>query len=49
VLNEIEQWVVAKCRLIAIPLVPHGGRGKTTSARYPEIMQRIGLNEFSAF
>jgi hypothetical protein len=25
VLNEIEHWVVAKCGLIAIPLVPHGG------------------------
>jgi len=32
VLNEIEQWVVAKCRLIAIPLVPNGGQEKITSA-----------------
>ena len=28
VTNEIEQWVVAKCRLIAIPLAPHGEQEK---------------------
>lgn len=26
--DEIEQWVVAKCRLIAIPLTPHGEQEK---------------------
>jgi hypothetical protein len=44
-------WVVAKCRLID-PSCPTWRARKNYQrlcARYPEIMQRLGLNEFSAF
>jgi hypothetical protein len=44
-------WVVAKCRLID-PTCPTWRARKNYArlcARYPQIMQRLGLNEFSAF
>jgi hypothetical protein len=44
-------WVVAKCRLID-PTCPTWRAKKNYQrlcARYPEIMQRLGLNQFSAY
>jgi len=44
-------WVVAKCRLID-PTCPTWRARKNYArlcARYPKIMQRLGLNQFSAF
>jgi hypothetical protein len=44
-------WVVAKCRLID-PTCPTWRARKNYArlcARYPEIMQRLGLHEFPAY
>jgi hypothetical protein len=44
-------WVIAKCRLID-PTCPTWRARKNYQrlcAKYPEIMKRLNLNEFSAF
>jgi hypothetical protein len=44
-------WVVAKCRLVD-PTCPTRRARKNYArlcTRYPEIMKRLNLNEFSAF
>jgi hypothetical protein len=44
-------WVVVKCRLIdpACPTSRARKNYQRLCARYPQIMQRLGLDEFSAF